>query len=139
MPHKKLIMFLASTLLVLCVAVSALVLPRFTGNSSVAHASYPSDGGLPSACYKAFPVLKKGSKGDWVNVLQGYLNDGYKSRRFSNSPYNFKPLLTRDGNFGSLTKNAVMDFQKARGLKVDGIVGPHTWYAINQCVTLNLA
>lgn len=32
-----------------------------------------------------------------------------------------------DGEFGELTEKAVRDFQRAKGLKVDGIVGPQTW------------
>lgn len=32
-----------------------------------------------------------------------------------------------DGIFGSKTKAAVLAFQKANGLGVDGIVGPLTW------------
>jgi peptidoglycan hydrolase-like protein with peptidoglycan-binding domain len=32
-----------------------------------------------------------------------------------------------DGNYGPQTENAVKDFQKNQGLKVDGIVGPITW------------
>ena len=32
-----------------------------------------------------------------------------------------------DGKFGELTERAVRDFQRAKGLKVDGIVGPQTW------------
>lgn len=32
-----------------------------------------------------------------------------------------------DGEFGDLTEKAVRDFQRAKGLKVDGIVGPQTW------------
>ena len=32
-----------------------------------------------------------------------------------------------DGEFGSQTEKAVRDFQRAKGLKVDGIVGPQTW------------
>jgi peptidoglycan hydrolase-like protein with peptidoglycan-binding domain len=35
-----------------------------------------------------------------------------------------------DGNFGPQTENAVRDFQKNQGLKVDGIVGPITWARI---------
>lgn len=32
-----------------------------------------------------------------------------------------------DGLFGTLTKRAVIDFQRANGLEVDGSVGPATW------------
>ncbi|MFS4091516.1 peptidoglycan-binding domain-containing protein [Streptomyces sp. AF1A] len=32
-----------------------------------------------------------------------------------------------DGIFGSRTENQVRNFQRDRGLSVDGIVGPNTW------------
>ena len=32
-----------------------------------------------------------------------------------------------DGKIGPVTKKAVLDFQKAKGLKADGIVGSKTW------------
>lgn len=35
-----------------------------------------------------------------------------------------------DGKFGNATKNAVLDFQKKYGLKVDGVVGLNTWKKI---------
>ena len=34
--------------------------------------------------------------------------------------------LISDGHFGPLTEEAVKDFQRENGLKVDGIVGPST-------------
>ncbi|MBV9007199.1 MAG: peptidoglycan-binding protein, partial [Solirubrobacterales bacterium] len=37
-----------------------------------------------------------------------------------------------DGRFGSLTSRAVIAFQASQGLQVDGIVGPHTWAALNR-------
>jgi len=32
-----------------------------------------------------------------------------------------------DGKIGPMSKQAIMDFQKANSLKVDGVVGPQTW------------
>jgi hypothetical protein len=37
------------------------------------------------------------------------------------------PAIHVDGDFGLLTKTGVMEFQKLRGLTIDGIVGPQTW------------
>ena len=65
-------------------------------------------------------TLKQGSKGDVVSELQkklinsGFLND------------------TADGIFGKKTKQAVKDYQKSRGLKVDGIAGKNTLNSINK-------
>jgi hypothetical protein len=53
--------------------------------------------------------LKMGSSGDNVVYLQRVLN------------------IKADGQFGPITDRAVRAFQAARGLKVDGIVGPITW------------
>ena len=58
--------------------------------------------------------LSYGSQGSDVTELQKLLN---------NHGYN----LDEDGIFGDNTKNAVTDFQKNKGLTVDGIVGTNTW------------
>jgi peptidoglycan hydrolase-like protein with peptidoglycan-binding domain len=39
--------------------------------------------------------------------------------------------IEADGVFGPLTEKAVEDFQKAKGLTVDGICGPETWKALD--------
>ncbi len=53
-------------------------------------------------------LYKKGSKGEVVKQIQKALH------------------LYPDGIFGSLTEEAVKEFQKDNGLTVDGIVGPQT-------------
>lgn len=58
-------------------------------------------------------ILKKGSRGESVKTLQTILH------------------LMPDGIFGPLTEEAVKEFQKAKGLKVDGIVGKATWSMLN--------
>jgi N-acetylmuramoyl-L-alanine amidase len=64
-------------------------------------------------------TLKHGLRGMDVSQLQQNLNSlGYWSGKV-------------DGIFGILTQNAVIRFQKAKGLKVDGIVGPATYRALN--------
>ncbi|MCM8761635.1 MAG: peptidoglycan-binding protein, partial [Candidatus Omnitrophica bacterium] len=37
-----------------------------------------------------------------------------------------------DGIKGKATRKAIRDFQKAHGLKADGVVGSKTWEALNQ-------
>ena len=59
--------------------------------------------------------LKKGSKGNLVYILQGFL--------YSKS-YNPKAF---DGSFGDGCDSAVKAFQKAVGLKADGVVGSGTF------------
>lgn len=63
-----------------------------------------------SAC----PTVKKGAKGNITKLIQQRLN----SVGFS---------LTLDGDFGTKTHNAIVTFQKNRGLTQDGIVGKNTW------------
>ena len=61
--------------------------------------------------------LEKGAEGNWASFLQVELNkEGF--------------ALEVDGNFGEKTNAAVCEFQKAHGLKVDGVVGPKTWQTL---------
>jgi hypothetical protein len=55
------------------------------------------------------PVLRKGSKGDYVRTVQRLL---------------YAPI---DGNFGPTTEAAVKGFQRGRALGADGVVGQLTW------------
>lgn len=67
-------------------------------------------------------TLKVGSKGDDVKRLQENLNTlGFNTG---------KP----DGIFGNGTKNAVIAFQKSKGLTADGIVGAGTQNAITRAL-----
>ena len=71
-----------------------------------------------------YPTLKKGSKGQYVAVLQQKLIlFGYSL-----------PHYGIDGDFGSETENAVKAFQRDHGLTADGIVGKKTWEAFDQKV-----
>lgn len=62
-------------------------------------------------------TLRQGSNGDGVRALQHALNQlGYGN----------SGTRSLDGSFGSGTRSAVMAFQRANGLTVDGIVGMAT-------------
>lgn len=66
------------------------------------------------------PVLGKGDEGPYVTELQGDLNKELAGCR-----------LTVDGDFGSATEQAVIDYQRSRGLDDDGICGEQTWTALD--------
>jgi N-acetylmuramoyl-L-alanine amidase len=63
------------------------------------------------------PLLKAGMKGPAVRKLQKKLETtGMQLNRFG-----------ADGVYGKETRQAVMNYQRKRGLTVDGITGPETW------------
>lgn len=64
------------------------------------------------------PILKKGANCEEVKTLQVLLN-GFN-----------KAGLAVDGLFGQATDKAVRNYQRSRGLDVDGICGPATWNRI---------
>ena len=70
-------------------------------------------------------LLKKGSKGDSVKLLQELLNK-----------HGFN--LTVDGDFGNKTEEAVKQFQKRLNLTVDGIVGSKTFEALQAKYEANI-
>ena len=74
--------------------------------------------GTPACPTGGYPLIKKGSRGVYVMVLQDALNYlGYNAGSI-------------DGIFGANTRNAVIRFQRANKLAQDGIVGCSTWRSI---------
>lgn len=72
--------------------------------------------GIPGAnTLKGCPTLKKGASGNITKLLQ---------EKLVKLGYNTNGV---DGIFGNGTYSAVREFQKTRGLSVDGIVGQNTW------------
>ncbi|GAB3085144.1 peptidoglycan-binding domain-containing protein [Pedococcus soli] len=64
-----------------------------------------------------WPLVRKGDQDHPVRTLQDLLRQSGHA-------------VSVDGNFGSLTDQAVRAFQQAKHLTVDGIVGPLTWAAL---------
>ena len=64
------------------------------------------------------PILRLGSQGDVVKDVQAFLNE---QGLYSGAS---------DGVYGYQTRAAVTQFQRARNLPVDGIIGPQTWGAM---------
>ena len=74
---------------------------------------------------RAAEVLRLGATGRSVEDLQRTLNARLQP----------SPELSVDGDFGPATRDAVMRFQKEKGLPASGEVGPATWAAIGTLVT----
>ncbi|MFO0394317.1 MAG: peptidoglycan-binding protein [Lysobacteraceae bacterium] len=70
-------------------------------------------------------VLREGERGVEVRQLQERLN-AVGARDAAGR------VLGTDGQFGQRTEDAVRNFQRARGLEVDGIAGPETLRALQQ-------
>ncbi len=67
-----------------------------------------------------YPELRQGSKGVYVLIAQDGLNTlGYRAGSL-------------DGIFGTQTRNAVIAYQRAKGLNPDGIIGCVTWRSLQQ-------
>ena len=98
----------------------------YNGIKGYVHSSYikleqskSSAPASPSPAAQITATLRRGSKGSQVKALQQLLNSlGYNCGKV-------------DGIFGANTEKAVRAFQKAKGLAVDGIVGPKTRAALN--------
>ena len=67
------------------------------------------DGIAGSKTLSACPTLKVGARGNITKLMQQKIG------------------VVADGIFGSGTKQAVINYQKSKGLSADGIVGQNTW------------
>lgn len=98
------------------------ILQYYYGNNIVLMENTPVVG---SSVISAPPYpLSLGSFGNNVRTVQLRLN------RISNNFPSIPKILLTDGIFSTDTDAAVRRFQEIFGLKVDGIVGKATWYAI---------
>jgi uncharacterized protein (TIGR02594 family) len=76
---------------------------------------WPRGWEVPEIPVEDRPVLERGDSGPDVIDLQGML------------PH-FPGEI--DGDFGSITEEAVLDYQRSRNLEADGVVGQQTWQAL---------
>ena len=68
------------------------------------------------------PLIIQGSRGKYVCIAQDDLNTlGYRTGGL-------------DGVFGQQTDTAVRNYQRSRGLTVDGIIGCNTWRSLQENV-----
>lgn len=78
--------------------------------------------GSPACSSGGFPLIRRGSRGNYVCIAQDDLNTlGYRTGGL-------------DGVFGEQTYNAVKRYQSSRGLSADGIIGCNTWRSLQENV-----
>ena len=76
--------------------------------------------GKPACSTGGYPLIKRGSLSNYVLIAQDDLNTlGFRTNGL-------------DGIFGLATQNAVREYQRTRGLAVDGIVGCNTWRSLQE-------
>ncbi len=101
-----------------CVEVQAFASASPAPTPSATPTPTPTPSPSPTSCP---PTIQQGSTGSTVVLLQQQLNvRGYH--------------LLVDGDFGPITKAAVIDFQMKKGLTANGIDGDATWQALGQCI-----
>ena len=84
--------------------------------------SFINVSGKPACASGGFPTLRRGSLSNYVLIAQDDLNTlGYRTNGL-------------DGIFVSSTQNAVISYQRSKGLTADGIVGCNTWRALQEDV-----
>ena len=78
--------------------------------------------GTPACSSGGYPLIRQNSRGNYVCIAQDDLNTlGYRTNGL-------------DGIFGAGTQNAVIAYQKSKGLSADGIVGCNTWRSLQEDV-----
>jgi len=120
MNRKILTTAVAPAMLAAALAASALSAAEPAAAASVAGSVDTAAGtaAVTSSFTFAWPALREGSRGAAVVALQYLLT----ARGFSTAGV--------DGIFGPRTRAAVMRFQAAKKLSVDGVVGNQTWLAV---------
>ncbi|MCC5091296.1 XVIPCD domain-containing protein [Xanthomonas campestris] len=102
------------------------------GRSHAVHANTSAAPQLPARDASHDGKLEQGERGEQVKQLQGQLAQLGAIGRDG------KPLQA-DGDFGGNTKYAVEQFQRERGLQVDGVVGNQTQAALGQALSQQTA
>ena len=69
------------------------------------------------ACTLSLPYLRRGDTGEAVRAAQLLLI----GRGFRCGPWG------ADGDFGAATYGALYQFQRAKGITIDGVIGPESW------------
>ena len=78
------------------------------------------DSGKAACSTGGYPTIRRGSLSNYVLIAQDDLNTlGYRTNGL-------------DGIFGTATQNAVISYQRSRGLAADGIVGCNTWRSLQE-------
>ena len=78
--------------------------------------------GTPACSSGVYSLIRQASRGNYVCIAQDDLNTlGYRTGGL-------------DGVFGTQTYNAVRNYQRSRGLAVDGIIGCNTWRSLQENV-----
>ena len=89
-----------------------------------------------AAIADGFKFPKYGADGKWGSECEAVAKQAVCKKRLT---YKYKNLtkivqkavgVTADGKFGNGTKNAVINYQKKKGLVADGCVGLKTWKKI---------
>lgn len=147
-PRRTTTVVLAAAVVALAVALAAVLLVTrpWQGDSTPADHAHAATGGGDTQA--AFVFVQGRSRPCDVQRHDGDLRAGYSATRTTLMDlkstgwevleaqcllrhHGFDPGIA-DGSYGERSKNAAKAFQKARGLVVDGVVGPDTWQELRR-------